>query len=120
MVNQAPSPRQTPSWPPSQQSTRITTPVRTNPNPVRPSQDSRKSLSQCNPPSQNPTNQNSEDESGDKDEPQSPGSHLSTQVSQSMNPKRRCKSASSHSTTVKPKAKHQKNVSYVFGFFWVE
>ncbi|POV96709.1 hypothetical protein PSHT_13157, partial [Puccinia striiformis] len=84
-VNPAPSPRQTPSRPPSRQSTRITTPVQTNPDFVRPSQDSRKSLSQCNPPSRNPTNQNSEDKSDDEDKPQSPVSHPSTQVSQSMN-----------------------------------
>ncbi|POV99912.1 hypothetical protein PSTT_13485, partial [Puccinia striiformis] len=44
MVLSAPSPRGTPSRPPSRQSTRIITPSRTDPNFIRPNKDSRKSL----------------------------------------------------------------------------
>ncbi|KAI9601843.1 hypothetical protein KEM48_001129 [Puccinia striiformis f. sp. tritici PST-130] len=104
MADPAPPPHQTPSPAPSRQSTRVITPVRTDPNFIRPSQDSRKSLSQ-RPAT---TDRGSEDESGD--EPQSPENNDSPEISKSQqtNPKRPCKSASTNSTASKPKAKRQK------------
>ncbi|POW03314.1 hypothetical protein PSHT_11731 [Puccinia striiformis] len=83
MADPAPPPHQTPSPAPSRQSTRVITPVRTDPNFIRPSQDSRKSLSQ-RPAT---TDRGSEDKT---------------------NPKRPRKSASTNSTASKPKAKRQK------------
>ncbi|KAI9606008.1 hypothetical protein H4Q26_004380 [Puccinia striiformis f. sp. tritici PST-130] len=84
MADPAPPPHQTPSRAPSRQSTRVITPVRTDPNFIRPSQDSRKSLSQ-RPAT---TDRGSEDESGD--EPQSPENDDSPEISKSQqtNPKR--------------------------------
>ncbi|KAI9611804.1 hypothetical protein KEM48_004402 [Puccinia striiformis f. sp. tritici PST-130] len=104
MADPAPPPHQTPSRAPSRQSTRVITPVRTDPNFIRPSQDSRKSLSQ-RPAT---TDRGSEDESGD--EPQSPENNDSPEISKSQqtNPKRPRKSASTNSTASKPKAKRQK------------
>ncbi|KAI9601424.1 hypothetical protein H4Q26_001242 [Puccinia striiformis f. sp. tritici PST-130] len=104
MADPAPPPHQTPSPAPSRQSTRVITPVRTDPNFIRPSQDSRKSLSQ-RPAT---TDRGSEDKSGD--EPQSPENNDSPEISKSQqtNPKRPCKSASTNSTASKPKAKRQK------------
>ncbi|KAI7967067.1 hypothetical protein MJO29_000344 [Puccinia striiformis f. sp. tritici] len=104
MADPAPPPHQTPSPAPSRQSTRVITPVRTDPNFIRPSQDSRKSLSQ-RPAT---TDRGSEDESGD--EPQSPENNDSPEISKSQqtNPKRPRKSASTNSTASKPKAKRQK------------
>ncbi|KAI9612507.1 hypothetical protein H4Q26_007664 [Puccinia striiformis f. sp. tritici PST-130] len=104
MADPAPPPYQTPSRAPSRQSTRVITPVRTDPNFIRPSQDSRKSLSQ-RPAT---TDRGSEDESGD--EPQSPENEDSPEISKSQqtNPKRPRKSASTNSTASKPKAKRQK------------
>ncbi|KNE95603.1 hypothetical protein PSTG_11092 [Puccinia striiformis f. sp. tritici PST-78] len=78
MVSSAPSPQGTPSRPPSRQSTRIITPLRTNPNFIRPNKDSRKSL----------TAPSSSHRSGDQESDVSDEESTASVISKRPNPKR--------------------------------
>ncbi|POW16566.1 hypothetical protein PSHT_06660 [Puccinia striiformis] len=78
MVSSAPSPQGTPSRPPSRQSTRIITPLRTDPNFIRPNKDSRKSL----------TAPSSSHRSGDQESDVSDEESTASVISKRPNPKR--------------------------------